>query len=112
MGSDLAGLAGMSVNLFLDANWASAVQVVVYTRRKQQKWVEILNPAGPPTREADGVLGDEMAVNPSTLQSDSDENTPEVIGSRRQTADGGLSPASVWLLLTGMHRRGSVGRDS
>lgn len=33
MGPDLAGLAGMSVNLFLDAN---SVQVVVYTRRNQQ----------------------------------------------------------------------------
>lgn len=59
MGSDLAGLAGMSVNLYLDVSWAPVVQVVVHTRRKQQKWVGILNPAGPPTREADGVLGGE-----------------------------------------------------
>lgn len=65
------------MNLYLDANWAPAVQVVVYTRRKQKKWVGILNSAGSPTRGRDGVLGDEMAASPSTLQSDSDENTPD-----------------------------------
>lgn len=103
MGSDLADLAGISVNLFPDANRAPAVHVAVNTRRKQQKWVGNLSPAGHPTREADGLLGDEMAGNPSRLQSDSDGNSLEMIGSSRKTADGGLSPASVWLLSTGMH---------
>ena len=63
--------------------------------------LENQNPAGHPTREAGRGLDDEMVGDSSRKQSDRDEDTPEMIGSSRETVERGLSPASVWLPSSG-----------
>lgn len=85
---------------------------VLYTPQAVQVGWKFRTLRDTPHGRRGGVLDDEIAGDSSRKQSDSDENTPEMIGSSREIADGGLSPASVWLPSSAIQQRFRAEGDS